>query len=345
MTSNLFFGKPSATRFFLLLIAVFCLSTVGVAQDDALDKTKDVIIDEPADKVEDVFDEDTYDDLDDDDYDRDRDMDSDREKPSPADACTVKEHAECPGKDIEREKPSPADACVVKEHTECIEREKPSSTCAMKEHATLNRCAAEGTSERPLEVQLRDLYDHPEDYYGKTVTVKAEVDDTFNENVFTIQDDGYESMVIKRGAACDKVEILKDKEWKDGLPLRVTGVVEPFDRDKLECAYGPLDMERKEGDLFTRSPVLIVSEPPRTAELAPPPVITHEEPEIITEAAPPEPLPAPEEEVAIAVVEEPAIVQPEEPKALPRTASGLPLAGIAGLFSLLAAAGFGFYRR
>jgi hypothetical protein len=332
MTSNLFLGKTSATRFFLLLISVFCLSTLGMAQDDALDKTKDVIIDQPADKVEDVFDEDTYDDLDDNDYDNDRDDMDDvyREKTSPSGSCAVKEHTEC----IEREKPTPADACP---HTECIEREKPSA-CEM----AVNRCAAEGTSERPLEVELRDLHDHPEEYYGKTVTVRAEVDDTFNANTFTIQDDGYESMVIKRGAACDKVEILEDKEWKDGLELRVTGVVEPFDRDKLECAYGPLDMESKDGDLFTRSPILIVSETPKTAELAPPPVITHEEPAPIVEAAPPEPLPAPEEEVAVAVIEEPAI---EEPQALPRTASGLPLAGIAGLFSLLAAAGFGFYRR
>jgi len=344
MTSNLFLGKPSTARFFLLLIAVFCLSTVGMAQDDALDKTKDVIIDQPADKVEDVFDEDTYDDdLDNDDYDNDRDdMNIEREKPTPADACVVKEHAECPGKELQREKPTPADACVVKEHTECIEREKPSEpTCAMKEEA-INRCAAEGTSERPLEVSLRELYDHPEEYYGKTVTVQAEVDDTFNQNTFTIQDDGYESMVIKRGAACDKVQVTEDREWEDGTDVSVTGVVEPFDRDKLECAYGPLEMERKEHDLFTRSPVLIVSEPPKAAELAPPPVIHEEETVIITEAAPPEPLPAPEKEVAVAVIEEPAI---EEPEALPRTASGLPLAGIAGLFSLLAAAGFGFYRR
>jgi hypothetical protein len=321
MTSNLFLGKPSATRLFLLLISVFCLSTVGMAQDDALDKTKDVIIDQPADKVEDVFDEDTYDDdLDDNDY------DNDREKPSSADACTMKEHhTEC----IEREKPTPADACP---QTECIEREKPSAC-----ERVANRCAVEGTSERPLEVELRDLYDHPEEYYGKTVTVKAEVDDTFNQNTFTIQDDGYESMVIKRGAACDKVQVTEDREWEDGTDLTVTGVVEPFDRDKLECAFGPLEMERKEGDLFTRSPVLIVSETPKAAALPPPP-----EPEPIVEAAPPEPLPAPEEEVAIAVIEEPVI---EPPQALPRTASGLPLAGIAGLFSLLAAAGFGFYRR
>jgi hypothetical protein len=312
MTSNLFLGKPSAMRLFLLLVSVLCLSTFGMAQD-----AKDILIDEPADKVEDVFDEDTYDDLDDD-YDDHKSMEeTDREKPSPNDACIVKES--CPSEATEREKPTP--------HSGCIKEEAASP------------CAAVGTSENPLVVELRELYDHPEEYYGKTVTVEAEIDDTFNENVFTVQDNGYENMVIKTGPACSAVELLKDDEWKDGRPIRVTGVVEPYDRAKLECDLGPLDMERKEGDQFTKAPVLIIRAP-QTAQLAPPPVFTPE-PEIISEApAPPE-----EPEVAIAIIEEPVFEAPEEPVALPRTASGLPLAGIAGLLSLFAAAGFRFYRR
>jgi hypothetical protein len=350
MTSNLFLGKPSAMRLFLLLVAVLCLSTVGMAQDDTLDKTKDILVDEPADKVEDVFDPDTYD-GDSDTYMRD----VDRQKPSSSDACIVKERTEttCPGEAIQREKPLPNEACIAEQTvsgcpSETMTREKPSSESACERVA--NRCAAAGTAENPLRVELRELYDHPEEYYGKTVTVKAEIDDTFNENTFTVQDNGYENMVIKRGAACDKVQLLKDDEWKDGRPIEVTGVVEPFDRDKLECAYGPLDMERKEHDGFTKAPVLIVSET-QTAQLTP--VIVEEEAIVITpaepEAAPSEAEAAPSEpeaEVAAALPqEEPIAAEPEKPTALPRTSSGLPLAGLAGLLSLLTAAGFGFYRR
>jgi len=53
-----FVQPPSAVRWIVMLVAIFSLSTIGMAQQDFLDDTKDVIIDEPADKVEDVFDTD-----------------------------------------------------------------------------------------------------------------------------------------------------------------------------------------------------------------------------------------------------------------------------------------------
>jgi hypothetical protein len=47
-----------AARVSLVLLAVFCISTLGMARQDVLDKTKDVIIDKPVEGVKDVFDND-----------------------------------------------------------------------------------------------------------------------------------------------------------------------------------------------------------------------------------------------------------------------------------------------
>jgi hypothetical protein len=47
-----------AARVSLVLLAVFCISTMGMARQDILDKTKDVIIDKPVEGVQNVFDDD-----------------------------------------------------------------------------------------------------------------------------------------------------------------------------------------------------------------------------------------------------------------------------------------------
>jgi hypothetical protein len=291
--------QPSSARILLALVAIFCVSTVGIAGQDILDKSKDVLIDEPADKVEDVFD--TDDDDFDDDYDDDYDDDHYRQKPSSGQGC--------PYQATEREKPS-AGGCVA------------------------------GTANNPMHLEVKEI---TEEHIGQTVTVKAEIDDTFNSNVFTIQDDGAEVMVINHGGACSAVQLEGD-EWKDGKSITVTGVVQPYDRGKLECAFGPLNMESKEGDGFTRRPVLVISQP-QTASVEPMPA------PVISQAEPPAPAPEPlvvtppppieeSEEVAI-IIAEPM----PEPTALPRTAGGLPLTGLVALLSLAAAAGVRFYRR
>src|SRR5204863_392586 len=93
-----------------------------------------------------------------------------------------------------------------------------------------------------------------------------------------------------------------EKSIDPGKDVRVTGFVQQYDRDKLECLYGPLHLESREGHSFTKSPVLIVQKVQAVAA-AP--------------AASPAPA-APEQRAA-------AEPQSQTPEALPRTASPLPL--------------------
>src|SRR5262245_1622396 len=126
-----------------------------------------------------------------------------------------------------------------------------------------------------------------------------------------------------------------DNSFERKSTVRVTGVLRPYDREKLECLYGPLDVESRDGHSFTRNPVLIIGyKPPvkqRTAVII---VVPLPSPAPEARAAP---APRPTEEVAeLAVIEQPAA--PEPPKALPRTASDLPFAAFAG-FGFLFLAG------
>ena len=124
---------------------------------------------------------------------------------------------------------------------------------------------------------------------------------------------------------CDSVTPLKG-EAAEGKPIRVTGVVEPYDESKLECAYG-VNLEGREKHL-SKSPILMIKKP-QTAKL---------EETVIIVLPPPAPAPMPEAEAAPAP--EPAPPAPPavtEHKALPRTAGEIPLLGIGGLFALGAA--------
>jgi hypothetical protein len=102
--------------------------------------------------------------------------------------------------------------------------------------------------------------------------------------------------------------------------------------------------------------VLIV-EKAKAAMLEPP--VSREKPSVVPEAEPapppePEPEPVPEVEVPeappLAEIEEPEPIVEEEvergerEEKLPPTASGLPLTGLIGLLSMLAAAGIRLYR-
>src|SRR5215471_4738111 len=117
------------------------------------------------------------------------------------------------------------------------------------------------SSDEPIVASIKQLKEKPEDYYGKTVTVDGELHRTFSDNVFTIEDSSFfrdtEILVISTVPKTDAVVPLEDL-LKPGKDVRVTGVVQPFDRGKLECAYGPLHLENLEGESFTKNPVLIV---------------------------------------------------------------------------------------
>ena len=140
-----------------------------------------------------------------------------------------------------------------------IANQEPTSggTCRQSQPGTRHN----RSGDEPIIVSMKELERHPEDYYGKTVTVDGEFHRIFSDNVFTIENssffEGTEILVISTVPKADAVVPLQDS-LKPGKDVRVTGVVQPFDRGKLECAYGPLHLESHEGQSFTRNPVLIV---------------------------------------------------------------------------------------
>jgi len=118
------------------------------------------------------------------------------------------------------------------------------------------------SSENPIVVSARELQKSPEDYYGKTVTVDGQLHRDFSENVFTISGSDQDILVISTVPKGDTVVAL-EHSLKSGKDVRVTGFVAPFDRETLECAYGPLNLESREDHSFTKDLVLIVDRTPK----------------------------------------------------------------------------------
>jgi len=164
-------------------------------------------------------------------------------------------------------------------------------------------------------VKLDDLIDHKEQYYGKTVTVEGEMHRIFTDRVFTIEDDDLlrddDVLIISNVPRAQAVVALKDS-IEPGKDVRVTGFVHKYDRQELECLYGPLNLESREGHSFTKSPVLIVQRVQAAETQAPSDV--------------PNELAAAEPQAAGA-----------EERALPRTASDMPFFALLGLASVLTA--------
>src|SRR5262245_8590601 len=131
-------------------------------------------------------------------------------------------------------------------------------------------------TEKPIDVSMKDLQRLPENYFGKTVTVEGKMHWIFSDNVFTIQDNGFlrdkDILVISTVSRAEAVTALQDS-IEPGKSVRITGVVQPYDRGILECAYGPLHLESHEGHSFTKNPVLIVdrSQPSQSATVETPP--------------------------------------------------------------------------
>jgi hypothetical protein len=195
---------------------------------------------------------------------------------------------------------------------------------------------ASGSPETEVIYRLGHMLDRGDEFYGKTITVDGEMHRQFTDRVFTIEDDGFwrdrDMLVISLVPMSDSVIPLQES-FDRGKQVRVTGVVRPYDRAKLECLFGPLDLESREGKSFTKNPVLIIGyrPPAKRAAIIPEPAPA---PTPIPPAAA-APAPEPTEEVAeLAVIEQPA---PEPPQALPRTASNLPSAALAGFCFLFLA--------
>jgi hypothetical protein len=226
----------------------------------------------------------------------------------------------------------PEDECAeVDDDTGCdlddeaeveVEREKP-TICDPTSAATTMT-----SDSGPIVISMEELEDNPESYYGKTVTVEGELHRIFNDKVFTIEDDGFfrdkDVLVINQSGNFSAIQACGGS-FDPGEDIQVTGVVAPYERGKLECAYGPLDLESREGHSFTKNPVLIIAKPTAAAAV----VIEREKPAV------PEPAPLPEP----APVEPEATPEPipEPPVELPRTAGEAPLLGLIGMLSLGAA--------
>jgi hypothetical protein len=183
-------------------------------------------------------------------------------------------------------------------------------------------------------VKLDDLIDKKEEYYGKVVTVDGEMHRIFTDRVFTIEDDDFlrdDDVLIISDVPREQAVVALEDSIDPGKNVRVTGFAHKFDRQELECLYGPLQVESREGHSFEKSPVLIVqrvqvAEAEAPSEIVPERLAAAElEAEAVAEAEP-EQAPAPAEGA-------PA----EDARALPKTASGMPLVGLLGLASVLTA--------
>jgi hypothetical protein len=192
-----------------------------------------------------------------------------------------------------------------------------------------------GRASNPIPVLMSQLQKNPEDYYGKTVSVHGELHRDMTDSVFTIEGDGFfrDKDVLVIGTV-PKAEAAYPLEGslERGKEVSVTGVVQPYDRGKLECAYGPLHLEDYEGHSFTKNPVLIVDPPPPVAQV--------EMPRFQLEQPLPD-FPTVERSKPEPTIPEPAITEPapepeaaEPPESLPRTAGQLPLLALAGLLAL-----------
>jgi hypothetical protein len=199
---------------------------------------------------------------------------------------------------------------------------------------------AAGPQETEVLYRLGHMMHNPDEYLGKTITVDGEMHRQFTDRVFTIENDGFwrdKDMLVISLVPMENSVIPLQGSFDRGKQVRVTGVLRPYDRAKLECLYGPLDLESREGKSFTKNPVLIIGyRPPakKAAIIVEPPTA----PPPLPEPAAAAPAPEPTEEVAELVIQEvPAPAPAPEPKALPRTAGNLPSAALAGVFFLLAA--------
>jgi len=231
-----------------------------------------------------------------------------------------------------------------------VTREKPEATgdqCSQYTKPSITR------SESGEMVKLDTLIENQEQYLGKTVTVEGEMHRIFTDHVFTIEDDDFlrddDVLIISDVPRAQAVDALEDS-IEPGKDVRVTGFVHKYDKAELECLYGPLNTESREGHSFTKSPVLIVQKLSQVATAAPEPVpaplpefeAAEPAPEPAAEPAelaPAEPAAAPE---AAATPEETDVNQEDE--ALPATASGIPLIGLLGLLSIASAAGVRYFR-
>jgi len=206
--------------------------------------------------------------------------------------------------------------------------------------------AAPQGAHKPLrcgsEIKLDTVLNHPQDYFGKTVTVEGEMHRSFNDKVFSIEDDDLlrddDLLIITNASKSEVVKPVKES-IEEGKDVCVTGVIQPFHRSEMESKFGPLNIESRASHYKEGSPVMIIEKSKAVADTAT--TFDREQP-LAQPAAEPAPHATAEPQ------SEPVPSQLEtksDEQELPATASPLPLIGLGGLLSMLAAAGIHIRRR
>ena len=208
------------------------------------------------------------------------------------------------------------------------------------------------------DVKLDTVLGHPENYFGKTVTVEGEMHRTFTDKVFSIEDDDFlrddDLLIISHAPKSEVAKPVKDS-IAEGKDVCVTGVIQPFHRAEMEKKFGPLNIESRASHYPEGSPVMIIEE--KKADTA---SFEREKPLPISEAEPvTEPVPtelqtkseetnSPQREETYSAQREQTTeetAQQTTDNNLPATASPIPLIGLSGVLSMLAAAGIRLRRR
>lgn len=170
---------------------------------------------------------------------------------------------------------------------------------------------------------VTDVILNPDNYAGKEVTVNWKIDHVYSPTTIGLEKDEKHLLVIKVGTGPFHAANMKQNE-----PVTFTGTVRKFDQEVLERDYGKMDFGN--APLKKISTVLIVGEP-QSAKLEQPQVAEPENPPA------PEAAPAPPSQPEAVAPQAPAPVEQasKQPEALPRTASPLPMFGLAGMMFLV----------
>src|SRR5436190_12647363 len=82
-------------------------------------------------------------------------------------------------------------------------------------------------------IKLDTVLNHPENYFGKTVTVEGEMHRTFSDKVFSIEDDDFlrddDLLIITNSSKSEVAKPVKES-IAEGKDVCVTGVIQPFHR-------------------------------------------------------------------------------------------------------------------
>ena len=182
------------------------------------------------------------------------------------------------------------------------------------------------------DIKLDTVLNHPEDYFGKTITVEGEMHRTFSDKVFSIEDDDLlrddDLLIITNASKSDVVKPVKDS-IEEGKDVCVTGVIRPFHRSEMESKFGPLNIESRAGHYPEGSAVMVIEQAQNTAATTP---LTSNKAEPVTEPVPGE----------LAQASPQHSTDTASSNDLPATGSSLPLIALTGVLLLLAAAGIRF---